>query len=386
MSSETFCFIKCFLNRVLKDILLDVNLMRQSLFGVFQEVMAALGARFHTAKEEVNAELEVFGGDLVEILEKGEIEPWNKESIEDLLVLARECVYMDPQEFRKQCEAIVQDLDDRRQELRMGNLKKLHTRMLFILTRCTRLLQFEKENGLDEDGLHRLHQQAKVGSSLENWTSMARWKDKGKALLKSVKPRKPGSSAKFHALDTVPRPPLHRVKDEGTTSGSSSFSETTEEAAENLKAPSLTQVPISSPSPVHSLVADRLASWKKISGKEKLGYESTGRSQDLNQNDSDSRKKLQKSTSVDLDKVEGRSGTSQASVGAQHVPSSKRHQRVSWGHWRDQPEVLDDNLDVICRICEDEVATSRLEDHSRVCAMADRSETYTCSILKFIWL
>jgi hypothetical protein len=35
----------------------------------------------------------------------------------------------------------VQDLDDHRQELSMGVLKKLYTRMLFILTRCTRLLQ-----------------------------------------------------------------------------------------------------------------------------------------------------------------------------------------------------------------------------------------------------
>ncbi|XP_042757644.1 probable serine/threonine protein kinase IREH1 [Lactuca sativa] len=45
------------------------------------------------------------------------------------------------------------ELDDRRQELPMGILKQLHTRMLFILTRCTRLLQFHKESRLAEDEL-----------------------------------------------------------------------------------------------------------------------------------------------------------------------------------------------------------------------------------------
>lgn len=58
---------------------------------------------------------------------------------------------MSPGEFWLQCEGLVQDLDDRRQELPSGMLKKLHTHMLFILTRCTRLLQFHKESGFAED-------------------------------------------------------------------------------------------------------------------------------------------------------------------------------------------------------------------------------------------
>lgn len=49
-----------------------------------------------------------------------------------------------PGDFWLHCEGIVRDLDDRRQELPPGVLKQLHTRMLFILTRCTRLLQFHK--------------------------------------------------------------------------------------------------------------------------------------------------------------------------------------------------------------------------------------------------
>jgi hypothetical protein len=60
-----------------------------------------------------------------------------------------------PGEFWLQCESIVQELDDRRQELPPGMLKQLHTRMLFILTRCTRLLQFHKESLAEDE--HVIH-------------------------------------------------------------------------------------------------------------------------------------------------------------------------------------------------------------------------------------
>lgn len=334
--------------------------------------MAALGARFHTAKEEVNAELAVFAGDLVEVLEtSSEIEPYLQERIEDLLILARDCAFMDPQEFRRQCEAIVQELDDKRQELPMGVLKRLHTRMLFILTRCTRLLQFEKENGLDEYELHRLQEEAKVGSSMESWSSLARWKEKGKALLNVVKLKKPSSSSKSPIQEGASKTQIKRASDEATTSGTSSFSDVTEQEETSVKQPTL-PIPGGSVSPVHSLVADRLASWKNFSVAPLNELESHGISNDGTESGLNVNKKIG-SSQIDVD---GERESGRLSKETQRVPSSKRHQRVSWGHWRDQPEVLDDNLDVICRICEDEVATSRLEDHSRVCALADRLSPY----------
>ncbi|KAL8231377.1 hypothetical protein R6Q57_001155, partial [Mikania cordata] len=49
---------------------------------------------------------------------------------------------------------------DRRQDLPTGILKQVHTRLLFILTRCTRLVQFHKECSYEESyhilGLHQL--------------------------------------------------------------------------------------------------------------------------------------------------------------------------------------------------------------------------------------
>ncbi|PHU15340.1 putative serine/threonine protein kinase IREH1 [Capsicum chinense] len=117
-----------------------------------EEVLTMIRAKFDKAKEEVDNDLHVFAVDLVGVLEKNaETHPDWQETIEDLLVLARRCAMTSPGEFWLQCEGIVQELDDRRQELPMGTLKQLHTRMLFILTRCTRLLQFLKESGFVED-------------------------------------------------------------------------------------------------------------------------------------------------------------------------------------------------------------------------------------------
>jgi len=121
-----------------------------------QEILVVIRAKFDKAKEEVNNDLAIFAADLVGILEKNaDSHPEWQETIEDLLVLARSCAMTSPGEFWLQCESIVQELDDRRQELPPGMLKQLHTRMLFILTRCTRLLQFHKESLAEDE--HVIH-------------------------------------------------------------------------------------------------------------------------------------------------------------------------------------------------------------------------------------
>ncbi|KAF8103725.1 hypothetical protein N665_0186s0091 [Sinapis alba] len=117
-----------------------------------EETLVLIRAKFDKAKEEVNSELVVFAADLVGVIEKKNAEShleW-EETFEDLLILARSCAMTSPGDFWLHCDEIVRDLDDRRQELPPGVLKQLHTRMLFILTRCTRLLQFHKSWGEEE--------------------------------------------------------------------------------------------------------------------------------------------------------------------------------------------------------------------------------------------
>jgi hypothetical protein len=340
------------------------------LMFIFQEVIQTLRARFNTAKEEVNAELAVFAGDLIEILERNpDAEADWLERTEDLLILAKQCAVMDPDEFLRQCEGIVHDLDEKRQELPIGKLKTLHTRMLFILTRCTRLLQYLKENGLDEDGsLHLLQHRIQMDQSLEkHWNSVV----KGKKILANdpVKLRKPDSMPHYWNAEAVPLP--RRSKDE-PGGGKSGAMETIKELKEDFQKDDVSKERFSkgkSMSVVTSLIADRIASWKK--GRSPTdSSSSTGRpgsAKDMTGGQKASRLKEQKPDTVD----DGESVALKTSKSAPPSISLQRQQRTPWS---DYTGAFDENYMVICRICEEDVPTLRLEEHSRICAFADRCD------------
>jgi serine/threonine protein kinase len=334
-------------------------------FNNLQEVLGAIRARFDKAKEEVNSDLAIFAGDLVEILEKtAEAHPEWKESLEDLLVLARQCDMMSPGEFWLQCEGIVQDLDDRRQELPMGVLKQLHTRLLFILTRCTRLLQFHKEHGLDEDGnISRFHPQCTGASHVERPTTNKNEKTPtttGKEFKQSLTPRFFSEEQKFydwegrekaiHPLSTAARP-----SETDTTKNSDSFT-----------------------------TRDRISSWKKLpSAGDTTQKRNTAvkeissevkpdsiRMSDKRQTQSDGNLANAKALEHPLPKE----SSSQSSV------SSKHQHRISWGYWGDQQNLAEETYAMICRICEEEVPTSHLEEHLRICTIADRCDLKGLSV------
>lgn len=106
----------------------------------------------------MNAELAGFAGDVRDALEKGSLSK-SQETAEGLLSLSVECIEMTPSSFRENCESIVQTLAERRQQCQAGLVKQFLTRMLFILTRCTRLLQFQKDGGqINEDSFFRFKQ------------------------------------------------------------------------------------------------------------------------------------------------------------------------------------------------------------------------------------
>eukprot|EP00250_Pteridium_aquilinum_P022885 c25859_g1_i1 orf=722-2278(+) len=129
-----------------------------------EDKLEALQLSFKTAKEEADMELALFAGDLVELLDTctASLVAW-REDVEDLLILARRCAIMPVCDFEKQCEGIVQELDDQRHELPPGFLKQLYTHILFILTRCTRLLQFQREAKTQEEGSFEKLQQCLKG-------------------------------------------------------------------------------------------------------------------------------------------------------------------------------------------------------------------------------
>ena len=281
--------------------------------------MKTLKARFNTEKEKVNAELAVFAGDLIETLEKNaDAAPDWQERAEDLLILARECAMMDSQQFRKSCEAIVHDLDEKRQELPMGILKQLHTRMLFILTRCTRLLQYQKRNFLELD-LLRLQKVEKFWHPVDNQKAPASEPVKRKSSLDSFRPSDVSMGRRTKDESLTAKSPLESIKE------SDSRVDLTSLKSSDFK-DGITDQP-------DAIVIEKPASWKKF-GKEK---QTTPEKQ---------------SPQVGLD-------TKQSARPTQPTPVKRLY--------NEKPMV-------ICRICEEEVPTVHLEEHSRVCAFADRCD------------
>ncbi|KAJ6418631.1 hypothetical protein OIU84_001907 [Salix udensis] len=59
--------------------------------------------------------------------------------------------------------------------------------------------------------------------------------------------------------------------------------------------------------------------------------------------------------------------------------STKHQPKLSWGNWGDQQNIVDESS-IICRICEEEVPTLHVEDHLRICAIADRCDQKGLSV------
>ncbi|PIN18712.1 Microtubule-associated serine/threonine kinase [Handroanthus impetiginosus] len=313
-----------------------------------EEVLGMIRAKFNKAKEEVDSDLHIFAADLVGILEKNaETHPEWQETIEDLLVLARSCAMTSPGEFWLQCEGIVQELDDRRQELPMGMLKQLHTRMLFILTRCTRLLQFHKESGLAEDE-HVFH----LRQSLQPTDKQVPpGPERDRKMAVDAKALKVPPSRKSYSQEQSEWKRDHAVP----ANSQSSLAETTK----NLES---------------ATSRNRMASWKKFpspSGKSPKEAASIKEEHNIIE-----APKILDNAELSTVKV-SEPPPSKESHGPSPVP--KHQHKVSWGYWGDQPSISDESS-IICRICEEEVPTLHVEDHSRICAIADRCDQKGLSV------
>ncbi|KAL9397910.1 hypothetical protein Peur_012163 [Populus x canadensis] len=131
---------------------------RAHSYSDLKELLGSLHSRFDAAKAVANTELASLIGDAMDVLEKTDFSLQEEQKLAvDLLTLSRFCMEMKCSQFRTKCEDIVQDLTEKRQQCQTGILKWLFTRMLFILTRCTRLLQFQKDSEpIDEKSLRKL--------------------------------------------------------------------------------------------------------------------------------------------------------------------------------------------------------------------------------------
>ncbi|KAH9607453.1 hypothetical protein KSS87_019350 [Heliosperma pusillum] len=284
-------------------------------FGHMEEVMVMIRAKFDKLKDEVNSDLGVFAGDLVGILDKSkDSNPDWREGLEDMLLIARQCATMSTDEFWYKCETIVQDLDDRRQELPMGTLKRAYTRLLFILTRCTRLVQFQKESGFEEEHILSLHKLSDLG----------------------VYPEKiPGVDSE-EISDSFER----KDEDEKLTKDSTCVEVGTARSQDSTGS------------------SYRMSSWKKFPAI-------VGR----NKKDPDAVDSPSKEQSGAFEQKEDQAESPRSHTGNTEQPTVRR---VSWGVWGDQQHTYESLI--ICRICEVEIPTIFVEEHSRICTIADRCD------------
>ncbi|XP_068331014.1 probable serine/threonine protein kinase IRE [Pyrus communis] len=309
-------------------------LWKSRAFGHMEEIMVALKARFEKLKEEVDFDLGAFAGDLVGMLEKStQSNPEWKENFEDLLVIARRCAKMSPGEFWVKCEGIVQSLDDRRQELPMGALKQAHTRLLFILTRCTRLVQFQKESGYEEEHILSLHQFSDLGVYPEQILQAAQQSYSGSLGGKEINEKQ-----------------MKKSREQDKVSGAE-------------------EVEVCTAKSVESTGSYRMSSWKKLPS----AAEKNQKGNDVA--DTPSKEKSDRLHANDDTKTCGDYSMENldTSCHPEHSEVSASAQRVSWGIWMDQQNVAYENV-MICRICEVEIPTVHVEEHSRICTIADRCD------------
>ena len=274
--------------------------------------------RFSRLKNEVDSELEIFAGDLVELLENSEnFHPKWREAIEDLLIVARECAEMSPDEFWSRCEIIVQNLDDRRQELRMGTVKQAHTRMLFILTRCTRLLQF--------------------------------YKDGHPPLFDHVLGHHQLSDLGFYPGEVI----VHNDR---------KFINTKDFTQKDKLSKRLVQQTVASPGS-----RDRMSSWKKLPSS------------------------AEKNRKKDQELITDASSGSKSGTGQEERIKNNYHGPTSPKVFEDsmdlsaiakqyQHEQLDGELAMICRICDLRIPKAHAEEHSNVCAIANKCDMNGLSV------
>lgn len=314
--------------------------------GVYnlKEVLKVIQMRFEKAKEEVNTDLAVFAGDLVSVMEKyADSHPEWKETFEDLLILARSCSVMTPGELWLQCEGIVQDLDDQRQELPMGVLKKLYTRMLFILTRCTRLLQFHKESGFAEDEV-AMDQRDKIIQSADN-----------KILAQSGPHETTARGSKSDARKSYSQE-QHNLK----------WRRSQEIKPVKILMPLDTDIKKEVDSPTR----ERMSSWKPFpSPAPKPPKEPASIKEESPTKKTDTLATVISGVEL-VSPVE--------SISHQPLPPKHQH-KTSWGHWSDQPNISEEGS-IMCRICEEYVPTHYVENHSAVCAIADRCDQKGVSV------
>ncbi|XVF36132.1 hypothetical protein REPUB_Repub19eG0032100 [Reevesia pubescens] len=287
---------------------------RAHSYNDLKELLGSLHSRFDAAKEVVDSQLATFAGDVMDVLQTMDSScPEGRKMAEDLLFIAQQCVEMTSSQFLVKCETIVQNLTEKRQQCQTVLMKWLCTRMLFILTRCTRLLQFQKEKEpIDEKSLNKFKKCLESIPAIEtSWVPIP-------------------AVADSHSANAIYR----RADDEHILQGKNKVSSLPDSAEQN----------------------------DIISGKDST---IPGEISPAQRSQSDFT--LQEEQFCQADGSSMRNSVKTSCCSSLH-----EHNHNFDGSLIEPERTLDGSDSVICRICEEAVPISHLESHSYICAYADK--------------
>ncbi|KAK3231583.1 hypothetical protein Dsin_003464 [Dipteronia sinensis] len=286
---------------------------RAHSYNDLKELLDTLHSKFDAAKEVVNSELASFSGDVMNVLEKMDSSfSEGHKMVEDLLNLAQQCIEMSSSLFRVKCELIVQDLTEKRQQCQSGLVKWLFTRMLFILTRCTRLLMFRKEREpIDEKSLHKFKK----------------------------------------CLESIPAVETSWEHNPGIADSDYDLYQRCDAKQKFLGQNKISSVP-----------EDRFSSSRPSEPADQSGITSRKNSVGIDEKLPPQKTQINScSEEQQVHQVDGRFVTKSANDSSCHSLHEQEH-------------CTDGSDSVICRICEEIVPISHLESHSYICAYADKCE------------
>jgi hypothetical protein len=113
-----------------------------------------------------------------------------------------------------------------------------------------------------------------------------------------------------------------------------------------------------------------MSSWKRLPSPASKGVQEAAVSKEQNDRKVEPPQVVKKLVAISDDMAVAKLPEVSSAKASQEHMSKNRH-NISWGYWGHQ-SCISEESSIICRICEEEIPTTHVEDHSRICALADK--------------
>ncbi|KAK9865871.1 hypothetical protein WJX84_011148 [Apatococcus fuscideae] len=126
---------------------------------------------FETAKSQVDSELLSFNRLVTGMIKEDDSEPEDADIMQSLVDISSTCIEEDVLAFKNSIQRVVDQLEEMRQQCSSPKPKNMITRLLFILTQCSRLLLTEAASPLSPNaGLYATLPRNRMSAKLMRFT------------------------------------------------------------------------------------------------------------------------------------------------------------------------------------------------------------------------